>query len=115
MVACEEEFASHPSTRRYPFTAEYEMRRPVPSQMRLETDPDPKRETDLPAPAHFERLRVSSCNHRQRGKITARSRPSTIEPLEESSTYPGPDTLARTKRLLLAALKVWELKRGIRD
>ena len=28
---------------------------------------------------------------------------------------PGIGTLARTKRLILAALRVWELKRGIRD
>ena len=27
----------------------------------------------------------------------------------------APGTLARTKALLLAALRVWELKRGIRD
>ena len=115
MVACEEEFAPHPVACRHPFTAEYEVRRPVPSEMRLETDPDPKRETDLLAPAHSERLRAASCDHQQRGKMTARSKPSTIDDLEESSPYPGPHTLARTKRLLLAALKVWELKRGIRD
>jgi hypothetical protein len=28
---------------------------------------------------------------------------------------PGIGTLARTKRLILAALRVWELKQGIRD
>lgn len=28
---------------------------------------------------------------------------------------PGIGTLARTKRLIMAALRVWELKRGIRD
>lgn len=34
---------------------------------------------------------------------------------EEEDFGPGPNTLARTKRLLLAALRVWELKHGIRD
>lgn len=28
---------------------------------------------------------------------------------------PGIGTLTRTKRLILAALRVWELKQGIRD
>ena len=98
-----------------PITAEYQTGRPVPIRMRLEPDPDPKREPDLTAPARSERFRVASCNRWRRGKITASSKPSTIEPSEESFTYPGPDTLARTKRLLLAALKVWELKQGLRD
>ncbi len=28
---------------------------------------------------------------------------------------PSPGTLARTKKLIGAAIKVWELKRGVRD
>jgi hypothetical protein len=48
-------------------------------------------------------------------KGVSRRQTSTIKPAEESLSYPAPDTLARTKRLLLAALKVWELKQGIRD
>jgi len=34
--------------------------------------------------------------------------------LEEPETH-GYGTLTRTKRLIMAALRVWELKRGIRD
>jgi hypothetical protein len=34
---------------------------------------------------------------------------------EELESLPRIGSLARTRRLLLAALKVWELKHGIRD
>ena len=37
----------------------------------------------------------------------------SVAPKEPSR--PAPGTLTRTKELLLAALKVWELKQGIRD
>jgi hypothetical protein len=38
----------------------------------------------------------------------------TEDPLDEPP-LPAIGTMARTKRLILAALKVWELKQGIRD
>jgi hypothetical protein len=34
---------------------------------------------------------------------------------EDEMVRPAVGTLSRTKTLLLAALKVWELKNGIRD
>jgi hypothetical protein len=40
--------------------------------------------------------------------------PSTETPDEEED-LPRAGTLARTRRLLMAALRVWELKHGIRD
>jgi len=48
-------------------------------------------------------------------------RPKAKRPAESlngkfaKSALSAPGTLARTKALLLAALRVWELKRGIRD
>jgi hypothetical protein len=34
---------------------------------------------------------------------------------KEKKSNPPPPTLARTRRLLLAALRLWELKRGLRE
>jgi hypothetical protein len=47
-------------------------------------------------------------------------RPRTSVPPETPATpdepsLPAHGTMVRTKRLILAALRVWELKRGIRD
>lgn len=36
-------------------------------------------------------------------------------PVVEDSYLPGIGTMARTRRLILAALRVWELRRGIRE
>ncbi len=44
-----------------------------------------------------------------------RRRRGTTSVADEEITRPAPGTLSRTKSLLLAALKVWELKNGIRD
>jgi len=44
-----------------------------------------------------------------------RSRASDLDFSIDDSPLPGVGTMARTKRLILAALRVWELKRGIRD
>ena len=60
---------------------------------------------------------------REPTKAVARrkQRPKTKRPAESLngkfavSSLSAPGTLARTKALLLAALRVWELKRGIRD
>jgi len=75
--------------------------------MRPETNFDKKRQAGplVPARRSFERRRPV--------KVTAKT--STIKLLEKPPSYPGPETLARTKRLLLAALRVWELKRGLRE
>ena len=35
--------------------------------------------------------------------------------LTERSIHPAPGTLARTKRLINAAVRLWELRRGIRE
>ena len=41
--------------------------------------------------------------------------PREIDALSDEPGLPGIGTLARTKRLILAALRVWELKQGIRE
>jgi len=41
--------------------------------------------------------------------------PREIDALSDEPGMPGIGTLARTKRLILAALRVWELKQGIRE
>jgi hypothetical protein len=41
--------------------------------------------------------------------------PPEIDPSSVETGLPGIGTMARTRRLILAALRVWELKRGIRD
>jgi len=38
-----------------------------------------------------------------------------IDALSDEPVLPGIGTMARTKRLILAALRVWELKQGIRE
>jgi hypothetical protein len=44
-----------------------------------------------------------------------KGRPKATEREEDDPTRPAVGTLSRTKSLLLAALRVWELKHGIRD
>ncbi|CAN5437195.1 hypothetical protein BH18VER2_BH18VER2_07020 [soil metagenome] len=45
---------------------------------------------------------------------TKQAKPTDSSPVTEP-TLPAIGTLARTRRLILAALRVWELKRGIRE
>ncbi len=57
---------------------------------------------------------------RSRAKRGSKSRPraaraATVATEEKVTRIPAAGTIARTKSLLLAALRVWELKRGIRD
>jgi hypothetical protein len=52
---------------------------------------------------------------KSRAKPKRRRRKTTTSVGDEEITRPAPGTLSRTKSLLLAALKVWELKNGIRD
>ena len=42
-------------------------------------------------------------------------RPKATKEADEEPVRPAVGTLSRTKSLLLAALRVWELKQGIRD
>lgn len=44
-----------------------------------------------------------------------KGRPKKDAVAEDEVTRPAVGTLSRTKSLLLAALRVWELKQGIRD
>jgi hypothetical protein len=46
---------------------------------------------------------------------TPRRRPKSGPKVDGEVARPAVGTLSRTKSLLLAALKVWELKNGIRD
>ena len=54
---------------------------------------------------------------RSRNKTTSRRRRKSAPVYEDDDEIvrPAVGTLSRTKTLLLAALKVWELKNGIRD
>lgn len=64
-------------------------------------------------------LKVSETALRRLPKNKARRkpkrRPKKIDDEMEEPTRPAVGTLSRTKSLLLAALRVWELKQGIRD
>jgi hypothetical protein len=50
-----------------------------------------------------------------RSKPAAKRRRKTEPAQDDEMVRPAVGTLSRTKTLLLAALKVWELKNGIRD
>lgn len=52
--------------------------------------------------------------HRTKGARRPRKRGPGVD-VDEEKIRPAVGTLSRTKSLLLAALKVWELKNGIRD
>jgi hypothetical protein len=61
----------------------------------------------------------SALRHKPR-KVGLRQRPkpakvSVMEVLPAEPQLPGIGTMARTRRLILAAVRVWELNRGIRD
>ncbi|MGH8095027.1 MAG: hypothetical protein ACREIF_16400 [Chthoniobacterales bacterium] len=51
--------------------------------------------------------------HRRKRRVTSSPKPIHDDSTEER--LPRIGTLIRTRRLLLAALRVWELKNGIRD
>jgi len=64
--------------------------------------------------------RVESPSRRSGSKGASKRKPkgrpsATNDAPTEDETLPAVGTMARTKRLILAALRVWELKRGIRD
>ena len=50
-----------------------------------------------------------------RGRKTPKRRPKSGPTVDREAVRPAVGTLSRTKSLLLAALKVWELKNGIGD
>ena len=71
---------------------------------------------------------LSPSGHLQKSEAAVRPRPknraktarrprkkASGADLDKEKTRPAIGTLSRTKSLLLAALKVWELKNGIRD
>ncbi len=71
------------------------------------------------ASANSAHLKVSETALRRLPKRKAASkpkrRPKKVVVDEEEEIRPAVGTLSRTKSLLLAALRVWELKNGIRD
>ena len=110
-----EKTAPHPIMRGRPITAEYKPRPPVLTRMRVEIYSDPREQSGAPAAVDPQKRPARAPGQRKRQKVTGRREPVAIDAFEDGpSTYPGPDTLARTKRLILAAIKVWELKNGIR-
>jgi hypothetical protein len=82
--------------------------------MKLEIDFDSEKKRRSRLPAHSRKSRASSRKDQQRSNAMRVPKGSTPKSLEQQNAYPPPDTLARTKKLVLAAIKVWELKRGIR-
>jgi len=52
---------------------------------------------------------------KSRAKGVPKRRPKNAAAVNGAANRPAVGTLSRTKTLLLAALKVWELKNGIRD
>jgi hypothetical protein len=52
---------------------------------------------------------------KSRSKAPKRRRKNSSQFEDDEQIRPAVGTLSRTKTLLLAALKVWELKNGIRD
>jgi len=62
---------------------------------------------------------IAILRHRP-SEVAPRQRPKRkglreIDALPDEPELPGIGTMARTKRLILAALRVWELKQGIRE
>jgi hypothetical protein len=72
--------------------------------------------TPLNPSGHLEKSEAAVRPRRKpRAKQTRRPRKTAAAALEDEVIRPAVGTLSRTKTLLLAALKVWELKNGIRD
>jgi hypothetical protein len=65
----------------------------------------------------LERFVISSPGTRRRSgkRRTKRSNKANLGIRVEGEQLPAAGTMVRTKRLILAALRVWELKHGIRD
>ena len=71
--------------------------------------PDSSRDIRDPAKAAAQRAA------RRKRRPKAKSPAESLNGKFAEPALSAPGTLARTKALLLAALRVWELKRGIRD
>ena len=72
--------------------------------------------TPLNPSGHLEKSEAA-VRPRSRPRAKAVRRPRKTAPVVDGDEVirPAVGTLSRTKTLLLAALKVWELKNGIRD
>ena len=64
-------------------------------------------------PMFSDRVQFRRRPRRETGRRRLKPPPSAELDLEEN--LPAVGTMARTKRLILAALRVWELNHGIRD
>jgi len=93
-----------------------------PSDNRIETPPRTSQAFVNDESAYLQRK--LTCRYRDvrtsifRGRAKAaakRKSPRESDALSEERRLPGIGTMARTKRLILAALRVWELKQGIRE
>lgn len=62
-------------------------------------------------------LSEPSLRRLSKGKVRRqpKRRQAALAGRKEEPSLPAVGTIARTKRLILAALRVWELKHGIRD
>lgn len=71
--------------------------------------------TPLNPSGHLSKSESAVRPRRKTKAKNARRRPKNATAEDGEAIRPAIGTLSRTKSLLLAALKVWELKNGIRD
>lgn len=71
--------------------------------------------TPLNPSGHLERSEAAVRPRPGSRTKTVKRRPKNSAAVDGEVTRPAVGTLSRTKSLLLAALKVWELKNGIRE
>ena len=71
--------------------------------------------TPLTPSGHLQRSEAAVRPRAKAQNKTAKRRPKAAQNGDTERVRPAVGTLSRTKTLLLAALKVWELKNGIRD
>ncbi len=71
--------------------------------------------TPLNPSGHLSKSEAVARPRRKQPSKPARRRAKSAPGEEHEVARPAVGTLTRTKALLLAALKVWELKNGIRD
>ena len=65
--------------------------------------------------ADLEETGTAPRSRKRRMSQKFKRRSKSAKDAQEEPSYAAVGTLTRTKRLLLAALRVWELKHGIRD
>jgi hypothetical protein len=71
--------------------------------------------TPLHPSGHLAKSEAAVHPHSKHRAKTPKRRPKVRPTVDGEVVRPAVGTLSRTKSLLLAALKVWELKNGIRD